>query len=84
MALLNPHRLYWLYTERRLKGYNGYLEYRPSSTGTMMRDWSDRDYFYVEYRSRTVYPNHLNSFLFLVWYRVLATKRRYGTGATVF
>jgi predicted CopG family antitoxin len=50
MALLNPHRLYWLYTERRLKGYNGYLEYRPSSTGTMMRDWSDRDYFYVEYR----------------------------------
>lgn len=50
MALLNPHRLYWLYTERRKDNLNAYLEYRPSTTGTMMRDWSDKDYFYLEYR----------------------------------
>jgi hypothetical protein len=50
MALLNPHRLYWMYTERRNTGVNGYVEYRPSTTGQFMRDWNDKDYFYVEYR----------------------------------
>lgn len=50
MALLNPHRLYWIYTERRNNGVNGYVEYRPSTTGTMMRKWDDKDYFYLEYR----------------------------------
>jgi len=50
MALLNPHRLYWLYTERRNSSLNGYVEYRPSTTGTMMRNWDDKDYFYLEYR----------------------------------
>lgn len=55
MALLNPHRLFFLFTERSSKKaelglQTSYCEHRHSTTGTMMRDWDDGDYFYLEYR----------------------------------
>jgi hypothetical protein len=52
MALLNPHRLFFLFTERNTKKVESvaYCEHRHSTTGTMMRNWEDGDYFYIEYR----------------------------------